>query len=574
MSHRRHSSKETRRWYRVDLHLHTPGSSDYADPDATYLDILQRAEARGLDMIAFTDHNTVAGYASMQKEIEELSFLEQRNRLNSKERERLQEYRRLLQKMLVLPGFELTATLGFHILGLFSADKTVRQIEHVLLDLNVPPSLLDRGSTEVGASVDVLTAYRTINAHGGLVIAAHANTSHGVALHGFDFGGQTKIAFTQDPNLHALEVTDLESKSRRRTAVFFDGSKPEYARRMHCIQGSDSHRLMRDPNDKTQLGIGDRITELLLPEQSFDALLELFRSQDFSRTRPYRATEEPFDHVQVAREQGPNIVQSFHERMTRQGGRLHAILCDVCAFANTNGGTIYVGASANSRTLPTGIDNPSEATNTLLTEIERQVTPPLSVSIDVLDTHHRKVLRVEVPAGEDPPYALDENKIYVRDESETNMAVRDEIVTLVAKQIKNVEPPPVLETEVIKEDDSTPAVDQIEPPKTGVEIVLTEERKGDRYYSMLDLRNGNVVHNVTQKSARRLWQYAINESLKHPIKTTEVKWQGDIGLLKRYRRSGKRRYDLVRREPGGKMHVYYGVTDDGIHGPWRQVVGE
>ena len=33
-------------WYRIDMHLHTPASSDYRDPDATYLQILQKAEAR------------------------------------------------------------------------------------------------------------------------------------------------------------------------------------------------------------------------------------------------------------------------------------------------------------------------------------------------------------------------------------------------------------------------------------------------------------------------------------------------------------------------------------------------
>ena len=86
---------------------------------------------------------------------------------------------------------------------------------------------------------------------GGLVIAAHANSTHGVALQGMSFGGQTRIAFTQDPNLHALEVTDLESASRRSTLRFFDGSKPEYPRRMHLLQGSDAHRLARDPRTRT-----------------------------------------------------------------------------------------------------------------------------------------------------------------------------------------------------------------------------------------------------------------------------------------------------------------------------------
>jgi hypothetical protein len=340
---------------------------------------------------------------------------------------------------------------------------------------------------------------------------------------------------------------------------------------MHCIQGSDAHQLNRDAKDKNRLGVGDRATEVLMREVSFEALLEVFQGDDFARTRPYRPTQAPFDYVQAAREQGPSIVQSFHEQMTRRGGRLHAIICDVCAFANTNGGTIYVGVSSNAKSPPGGVEDPSESISTLRGEIEHKITPPLSVSIDTLESQGRKVLRLGVMAGDDTPYAVDENKIYVRDESETSMAVRDEIVGLVNRKAKPVEaPPPQEETE----EDVSPVAGQITPPRTGVEIVMAEDRKGNRYYSMKDLRNGNVVHNVTQQSARKLWQYAITQSVKEPATPEAVQWKGDIGQLKRFKRAGKWRYDLVQRDPDGTLHVYYGVTEDGIHGPWRQVVEE
>ena len=243
-------------WRRVDLHIHTPASSDYEQPNVSYLDILRRARERGLDIIAFTDHNTVAGYAAMLAEIEELELLERLGRLRPEERRRLDEYRRLRREVLVLPGFEFTATFGFHILGIFSDKCSVRELEHILLDLNIPADKLDEGSTEVGATADVLTAYRLIDEAGGIVIAAHANSAHGVAMRGFGFGGQTKIAYTQDPHLHALEVTDLESKGRHTTAAFYSGSKPEYPRPMRCIQGSDAHRLTKSGNS---LGVGDRV---------------------------------------------------------------------------------------------------------------------------------------------------------------------------------------------------------------------------------------------------------------------------------------------------------------------------
>ncbi len=297
-------------WRRIDLHLHTPGSSDYQEPQASYLDILLKAEARGLDIIAFTDHNSVAGYAAMRREIEHLEFLEVGGRLMPDEARRLAEYRRVLGKVLVLPGFEFTATFGFHILGIFPPETTVRKLEHILLELNVPEEKLDLGTSEVGATSDVLRAYEVIAEAGGLVIGAHVNSTHGIAMIGLGFGGQTRIAYTQDRNLHALEVTDLESTGRRTTARFFNGSKPEYSRRMHCIQGSDAHRVTRDPqHPEKNLGVGDRCTEVLIPEVGFAALKALFASTDFGHTRPYRPSEEPFDPLKAARAEGNTIVQ-------------------------------------------------------------------------------------------------------------------------------------------------------------------------------------------------------------------------------------------------------------------------
>ena len=569
----------------MDLHIHTPASADYHEPGVSYLDILREAERKGLDIIAFTDHNTVAGYRGMVEEINQLELLEQLNRLAKQEEERLKEYRRLRERVLVLPGLEFTATFGFHILGIFGPEVDVRELEFLLRRMNIPPGELDKGSAEIGASTDVLTAYRAIADAGGIVIAAHANSSNGVAMRGFDFGGQTRIAYTQDRSLHALEVTDLDKKGRRTTTRFFDGSKPEYPRRMRCIQGSDSHRLTRGKDDPRRLGLGDRITEVLLPEVSFEALREVFLGDDFALTRPYYPTAKaPFDHVQSAREEGQSIVQHFHERYSRQGGHLYAILGDVCAFANTNGGTLYVGLNADTREVPVGVSNPRQASKAILDEISQRITPPLNVATDVLVSQGKKIVRVAVPRGADPPYAIDDNKIYVRSESETGLAVRDEIVNLVSRaqmpvramgevQSGRTEPPrPGVEIVASEGRQGEVQDGRTEPPRTGVEIVASEERQGVLYHSMRDLRNGNVVKNVTRKSARKLWRYAITQAEDHPVESSQMRWEGGMAQIRRREWGGQARYDLAQREDG-QVRVYYGVTDDGIHGAWAGLVG-
>jgi hypothetical protein len=145
--------------------------------------------------------------------------------------------------------------------------------------------------------------------------------------------------------------------------------------------------------------------------------------------------------------------------------------------------------------------------------------------------------------------------------------VRDEIVQLVRRALQPAPPPEEVPAEEPAVDEKPPIV---EPPKTGVEIVETVERKGTLYHTMKDLRNGNVVRNVSRSSARRLWRYAITQKEQHPLQVDQVDWRGDIGLWKKKRRAGKVRYDFVQRDAEGNLHVYYGVTEEGIHGPWRE----
>ncbi len=570
-------------WYCVDLHNHTPASTDYQQPNTKMIDILQRAESRGLDIIAITDHNTVAGYRKMMEEIHQLTLLKELNRLLPDEKKLLDEYERLMAKILVLPGFEFTATFGFHILAIFSPKKSIREIEHLLLMLKIAPNLIDEGSQTVGATSDALEAYRMISEGGGLVIAAHANSSNGVAMRGFNFGGQTKIAYTQDKYLNALEVTDLEQKGTRTTATFFNGTKPEYPRRMHCIQGSDSHRLTTDPTRRKNLGIGDRTTDMYLKEKDFQSILEVFMSNDFSKTRPHRTNSEPsFNFVISALEEGANIIQDFHESMTIRGGKLYAILADICSFSNTNGGTLFVGLSSDSKKGIIGLTDVEKNISLLEKEISNRISPPLICKIDVQEINGKKIIRILVPRGDDPPYSLDDYKIYIREETETNLAVRDEIVNLVLRgkhlnqpqakaevEVKTIQPTATLPQNSIEEPKSN-----LEP-QTGIELFLPEERNGVRYFTVRDLRNGNMVKNVTQTSARRLWQYAIkkyNDMMDQDNKP-KIKWLGNFGLWRKYKARNLDIYDLVYKE-NDQLRYFFGVTSIGLHGNWKVLTGE
>ena len=394
-----------------------------------------------------------------------------------------------------------------------------------------------------------------------------------------------------------------------------------------------------------------------MEEQSFQALINMFLSNDFSRSRIYEGGAEN-DYVQSAREEGVSIVQSFQESMQRKGGHLYAVVSDVCGFANTNGGTVYIGLNVDPKADIKGVANANKDVEELQEAVGRMISPELTVEVDTLETGGKTIIRVQVPKGKNPPYAIDDYKIYVRDDNETTLAVRDEIVSLVLRGQNGQTPPPQAEAEATPVEKATQEVSQmkeetqkvaVEPtpepkqengsrgnrrpqrdsrrqerqpepvvatkaadndgdngerpvtenhalpprptgpsvkggalpsmnhdmenvPRAGVEIVGTESRNGTTYHVMRDLRNGNIVHNVTRESARRLWHYAIKQRETNPVDITNVHWsqEGDIGLWRSYRRGNDVRYDLVKRVGDAQVRVFYGVSEAGMDGRWLQ----
>ncbi len=569
----------------MDLHIHTPASADYQQRDVSFVQMLQRAEERGIDIVAFTDHNSVRGYARMWREIEDLELLEALDRIQPDEARLLGEYRRLLNKILLLPGFEFTATFGFHVLAIFPEDTSIRKLEHILLSLHIPDDKIDQGTSEVGATTDVLRAFELLHEAGALVIGAHVNSTHGIAMQGFPFGGQTKIAYTQSPNLHALEATDLDNTGPRTTARFFNGSKPEYPRRMFCIQGSDAHRLIRESEKSKDLGLGDRVTEIQLAAVSFAALKAVFESTEFNRVRPYQPIESKLAQVLASRAEGDNQTQVFHERLSKSRRRTNAIFKDAVALANTDGGELFVGLSATANGEIAGVPRVKTAMEQLREDFARFITPEPPVTVETLNAHDRDLLLVTIGSGSEKPYALTSGEIYVREGSNTTVANRDQIVNMVKsaiggrtdsgpKETKKETPkesPAKKEAKVSPNGKNEPLA-EIEMPHTGVEIVSSEQRDGSVFHTMRDLRNHKIVENVTYDSARRLWRYAIKQRESGEPTANEITWEGPHGVVRvQKQRNGSFRYDLAYRH-SGDVRVFYGVTESGLPDEWKPVV--
>jgi hypothetical protein len=558
--------REGYRWIRADLHIHTPASEDYAEPHISYLDILQEAERRELELIAFTDHNTVHGYEKMRQEIDLLEALERAQRLTDDEIHRLSEYRRLLAKITVLPGFEFTSHFGAHILALFAPDRPVSLIEATLLQLGLPPEMLKHGACAVPDTRHVTDAYEIINRAGGLAIAAHANGPNGVITETLRMGtsGQARVAATQHPALGALEFVNFYTDHEKFTSPgFYNGKTEHYDRRMFCIQGSDAHRLRRttagDGNAWHKHGIGDRYVEMLLPDNSHAALRALLATQEFDRVRVPKRDQKQWE-IDTLRAGQPS-----ERQVLRSGAPEHADLLwrDVAALANMGGGTLIVGIEDGGPGI-VGVARPDQISELLRRQVQEQLTPQPYLTMELMNYEGRDLVRVEVRAPEHPPYLSHDGAIYVRREGETAAADRGEIIQLCRRAIAEGAVSPLDNGQ------------DLELPRSGVEIVGAQKRAGAWLYEVRDLR---TTAGVTRDRAQGLWSYAISryEDLRDGRIDihSQVKWRGRLGLWRAYRQGNRTKYDLVHRDANGVIdHVFFGVSDWGLGEGWQALLGE
>jgi hypothetical protein len=565
--HNQNEMRNGMRWIRADLHIHTPASEDYAEPEVTYLEILQEAERRELELIAFTDHNTVQGYEQFQRELEFLRALESAGRLTTDEQERLAEYRRLLSKIMVLPGFEFTSHFGAHILGVFPTNKPLSLIEATLLQLGVPPEVLKQGLCGIANTRHVTEAYEIIARAGGIVIAPHVNGPNGVITETLRLGtsGQSRIAASQNQHLHALEFINFYTDHEKFTSPgFYNGKTEHYERRMFCLQGSDAHRLRRLPDGDTQTwhrhGIGDRYVELLMPDNSFDALKALFASQDFDRVRIPKRDQKQWA-VDTLRS-GSLSERQLLRTVGDDPAKAAQLWVDVAALANAGGGVLIIGCEQNGRI--SRVARPDQASDALRHGVTEQLTPQPYLAFELMSYEGQDILRVEVKATETPPYVAKNGAIYVRREGETMLADRGEIIQLCRRALAEGASSPLDNGE------------DLDLPRSGVEIVTGQRRAGAWLYEVRDLR---TTAGVTRDRAQGLWAYAISrhEDLREGRTdlASQVKWRGRLGLWRAYRQGNRTKYDLVHRDANGVIdHIFYGVSDWGLSDAWMALLNE
>ena len=255
------------RWWKFDLHTHTPASVDYGKgPDQASLkriaprDWLLGYMRGGIDCVAVTDHNSGAWIDRLQEA------------LAAFEAEDHEDYRPLT----LFPGVEITANGGVHVLAVLEVSCDSGDIRALLAKVGYEGQ---RGASESAAKCSPIEVVEAICEAGGVPILAHVDGPAGA----WKLSGNSLAPLLETDGLFALEVVD---PTHERPQLYKD-RKLRWAE----VVGSGSHH----PNgaDGSHLPCS-RFTWIKMAAPSLEGLrLALLDGGDFSLRRS--DAEQSFD---------------------------------------------------------------------------------------------------------------------------------------------------------------------------------------------------------------------------------------------------------------------------------------
>lgn len=275
------------RWWKCDLHVHTPKSDDYGSGPTqaalkarTAQDWVLDYMRAGLDCIAITDHNSGDW-------IDDLKSAE-----TALAKEKHAEYR----KLHIFPGVEISVNGGVHVLAIFDPSKGSRDIVGLLgaCGYHGAPgksdAVTDKSFTQV---VDEIVKL------GGIVIPAHADKDNGL----FKLTGQTLQQALSCEQVFALELVDkgyLIPGAYTAANVFWTE-----------VVGSDAHHPSGSAGQQYP---GSRFTWVKMGTPGIEGLRLALLDGSLSVLRSDSATGNPNDHAEM-------VIESIEISQARFIGR-------------------------------------------------------------------------------------------------------------------------------------------------------------------------------------------------------------------------------------------------------------
>lgn len=267
------------RWFKCDLHMHTPADSLHwqgerlikGQEEKAAREFAQACHEAGLDVVGITDHNFLSR--------EFIPFL--KRAFNEIERQHG-------HRITLFPGFEFEADVGkgMHVLCLFEPSAELKEIDHLLTECGVTlprvdNKVLKKSSKRLPDILNIIQKPRGDVSRQGIVIVPHV---FGDSL----FDGDRISEWLQqeefcNPDLLAVEVPKPISQMSLEFQKLFRSSEDclrawKRIRPIATLMSSDAKKLIERDSDKRPVpnSIGYRYTWIKMSEPSIESLRQAF----------------------------------------------------------------------------------------------------------------------------------------------------------------------------------------------------------------------------------------------------------------------------------------------------------
>ena len=313
------------KFYKVDLHVHTPASSCYLGDknESEYYKILESARLKGLHAIAITDHNSISGYERficLRKDLEtKLSLFESINEKNEEINEGIKDTKAkldLFNQVKLFAGIELTLNPGIHLI-IISDDNDTTFFNTLLNKIGYDEHA--RGDEKRLPTYDVLRLLGLNEIEDKIVFAPHIDSDKGILAH---LEGEYRASVFSSDNLHAVSCNNKKTAKKLETDIL---TQPQYKRKgpLGYINASDAHETK---------DIGAKVSYFKMKKCKFSELKKSINSPETCISN--LANPEVKNFVD-------NILESPHSVVALP--EIESIAKAVCACLNERFGYIVLG---------------------------------------------------------------------------------------------------------------------------------------------------------------------------------------------------------------------------------------
>jgi hypothetical protein len=329
------------RWWKIDLHSHTPASDDYGrgpqrevlrarSPEEWLLDYM-RAE---IDCVAVTDHNSGTWVDRLKTALAQLNTNQPEG------------YRPLH----LFPGVEISVNGGVHVLAILGADKTTSDIDTLLGSVSFSGT---KGSSDSVTSKSFQEVIAAITVAGGIAIPAHADGESGL----LQLTGATLIQALRSEDIVAIEIVDTSTPK--------PGAYEQKSVRWVEVVGSDAHHPSGQPSQRYP---GSHFTWVKMGAPSLDGLRLALRDGPLSIRRSDSESGDPNQHA-------PLVLQSIEVAAARYMGRPSPFVLELNPWLNAIVGGRGTGKSSTVEFLRLALGRQRELPEEFSEEFLKYVTP-------------------------------------------------------------------------------------------------------------------------------------------------------------------------------------------------------